>query len=248
MDSVHTNGKPLVKDKDFNLKALKLPPKRTVSVNSSEAKTTMVEASKERLEKIKSGEAFAGVGRDEPNNSFLWLLALLPFFAIAAVWLFVVYPLEHSTFIIFGDNLPRIGDRLGTSCAIWIIAMNTLFAGLDEHELSRRGKNAGNGFVAFLAFTIVPIYLLMRGRKELNHGSQSYAPYITWWAGWLVFDFLTELGIGVIIVSVVIAITIVLFTLLLATGEEPSKETANVATENNRPSQPSALSALGVKD
>ena len=207
---------------EIDADTLKLPPKRKIAISKG------IQSATNKIHEKNMGELLAGkwpggTRTDEPNNAFLWLLATIPFFFIAASYLFIGYPFEESNVIlfVFGDVHSDL-SKLRIALSVWIIAMNTLFACLDEYEVIRRGKNIGGGFAVIAAYFLVPVYLLFRGRPDLNHGKASYAAYLVWWIGWFATAILADTGWNVICISMLIAL--LLFVIAeCAYGEQNSK-------------------------
>ena len=123
---------------------------------------------------------------DKPDNTFLWFLALVPFFFLATAYLFVVYPLDlpYIANLLYGG----VGRRFGLTVGIWIGVMNGILCDLDGEVLSKIGKkiggeNIGVRLPAIAMAFFVPVYLLIRGRPTLNNGRRDYRPYVLWWIG-----------------------------------------------------------------
>lgn len=91
--------------------------------------------------------------RGKPINVFVWILALLPL-----GWIFL-------------DMIFK--NYMGYLLVCWII--NSIFAGLDEWYLNKRGYKIGK-IPMLLGFTLVPIYLFIRSKRI--DGKYSYS--ITW--------------------------------------------------------------------
>lgn len=200
------NVSKLVLPQKRTVSELKLPQKRTVQLN----RRAQAMIAEKKFENIKTG--IDEIDKTAVNNGFLWLLAVVPFFWLFLFCLIVRNALDIglrccSLWTVF-FNVEYITGRFESllwTVVILILVMNTIFAWMDNRELSMRGKSAGSGFVCAMAFCIVPIYLWVRGKPTLNRGCCNVFPYILWWCGFIMIDLLTcnfvAIGIELIIAA-----------------------------------------------
>lgn len=202
------NVSKLVLPQKRTVSELKLPQKRTVQLN----RRAQAMIAEKKFENIKTG--IDEIDKTAVNNGFLWLLAVVPFF-----WLIVVLNVGNKLdighfslwlFLAKEGYYTRGLDSLFWTVTIFMFVMNTIFAWMDNRELSMRGKSAGNGFVCAMAFCIVPIYLWVRGKPTLNSGYRNVFPYILWWCGLIMLDLLTctfvAIGIELIIAAIFVLV------------------------------------------
>ena len=205
----------------INTSTLKLPPKRKIVVPKSAIHEKTQEVHEKKLGEMASKGWSGNVYLDEPNNSFLWLLALMPFFHLALHHLFIVFPFGSDA-MYYGSK--EVFEKLNTATIIFAVGMNTIFAGLDVYELSRRARNtSGNSFMAVLAFCLVPIYLLFGRGKP----SSCLLPYSIWWIGFLILLKVGSVSAMALVMWGIIALLFGLITLFVY------KEKNEVAPETN---------------
>ncbi len=129
--------------------------------------------------------------KEEINNSFLWLVALVPLSWILQMWLFAAIPMECSLkdAFLFGEFVsnhaaedPMLA-RLFWPSVVWVTIIYSVFYVLDEMEVNKRGFNLGGWLIRCAGYLVVPVYLWIRGVPSLNNGKRNLLPYFAWWMG-----------------------------------------------------------------
>lgn len=244
------NVSKLVLPQKRTVSELKLPQKRTVQLN----RRAQAMIAEKKFENINT--RIDEIDKTAVNNGFLWLLAVVPFFWLFLFGLIVGNVLDIGLrccslwTVLF--NVEYITGRfvsLFWTAAILILVMNTIFAWMDNRELSMRGKSAGSGFVCAMAFCIVPVYLWVRGKPTLNSGCRNVFPCILWWCGYMMIELLARnfvaLGIEVIIAGIF---------MLVANSEECAVNESHESIDDYAtPKPPTQCSdnvndALGISD
>ena len=208
--------------KEINVSMLKLPPKQTVNLDR-DARSAMTSIKKRKLENIWQDDDCVDKGK--VNNGFLWLLAFVPLIFLLFLHLFVASPLELNIdeackiweFFAGSENRPGGFNGCFSATVISIVFLNTVFAAMDEYELSlRRKKKMVNGIVLAMAFFLVPVYLWFRGKPA----------YITWWCGWMVIDVLSG-NYFVVVMEFFLASIPTMISVMLSLGKSCKEKKKN---------------------
>ena len=244
------NVSKLVLPQKRTVSELKLPQKRTVQLN----KRAQAMIAEKKFENIKTG--IDEIDKTAVNNGFLWLLAVVPFFWLFLSGLIVRHVLNTdllclSLWAVLFD-LEYITGRFGSlflTVAILIFVMNTIFAWMDNRELSMRGNSAGSGFVCAMAFCIAPVYLWVRGKPTLNSGCRNVFPCLLWWCGYMMIELLARNFVAFVI-SGIIALLFPLVAYSEGCTDNESHESIDDYAAPNPPTQCSdnVNDALGISD